>query len=562
MFENQYKIFAKYLIQNFRIKIIQIFLLSVFETLLEIFSIVVLIAALSILFTQGSSDNWFASFVLKFEYDFNNKLDLFYLIIFVYVLKNLILALIQWVKLDLCGKIFKELSQSTYQALLKKNSLFFNNFSSGDLAQNVISESEFTKGVIISFVGLFTELLIIITMFFLIASQNIYAAFITLIFLTISSYVYYFFMKQKNLSFGEKRQFFSIKIMNLLFHSLAHHKLIILSDKIKFFIKKFSNNISVIYKVARDQMVIQYSSRLWLECCILLILVFTISPLVETEDVSSSKISDILLISIISLRFVPSFSNILGSYSTIQYGSKAVSNIMNILKKEKTTPTYHIEKIVFNQLILENISFKYENNNETLIKNFNHNIKNNSLVGVKGENGSGKSTILRIISGLIEPDNGRVLMDKQSIYDDQAVNYNWKKNIGYADQKLVFSNETILKTIAFGEEEKNIDEQFVADCLKKLDLLDFFMKMPNKLNTFIGENGKNLSGGQLQKLNIARALYLNPKILILDEVTNNLDTKSQEKFVELIKSYKKNCLILIATHSEKVLNECDNMIEL
>ena len=85
---------------------------------------------------------------------------------------------------------------------------------------------------------------------------------------------------------------------------------------------------------------------------------------------------------------------------------------------------------------------------------------------------------------------------------------------------------------------------------------------PNKLNTFIGENGKNLSGGQLQKLNIARALYLNPKILILDEVTNNLDTKSQEKFVELIKSYKKNCLILIATHSEKVLNECDNIIEL
>ena len=100
-------------------------------------------------------------------------------------------------------------------------------------------------------------------------------------------------------------------------------------------------------------MVIQYSSRLWLECCIILILVFTISPLIDTEDVSSSKISDILLISIISLRFIPSFSNILGSYSTIQYGSKAVSNIMSILKNEKITPTYHIEKIEFNQLILK-----------------------------------------------------------------------------------------------------------------------------------------------------------------------------------------------------------------
>ena len=108
MFENQYKIFAKYLIQKFRIKIIQVFLLSVFVTFLEIFSIVVLIAALSMLFTQGSSDNWLDSFILKFKYDFNNKLDLFYLIILVYVLKNLILAFIQWVKLDFVEKYLKK----------------------------------------------------------------------------------------------------------------------------------------------------------------------------------------------------------------------------------------------------------------------------------------------------------------------------------------------------------------------------------------------------------------------------------------------------------------------
>ena len=203
-----YKDFVKYLFKNFRFKAIQILILSILETLLEIFSIIIIIGALTILLTKDTSYGWLANFVGKFDYDFNNQLSLFYLIIFIYIIKNAGLALIQWLKLDLCGKIFKNISQSTYQALLKKNNLFFNNFSSGDLAQNVIAESEFTKGVIISFVAFITELLIIMMMFVIIGLQNLYAASFTILFLSISSYIYYFFMKKKNISLGEKRQFF------------------------------------------------------------------------------------------------------------------------------------------------------------------------------------------------------------------------------------------------------------------------------------------------------------------------------------------------------------------
>ena len=175
-----YKDFIKYLFKNFRFKTIQILILSILETLLEIFSIIILIGALTILLTQGSTEGWLANFVGKLDYDFNNQLNLFYLIISIYIIKNASLAFIQWIKLDLCGKIFKKISQSTYQALLKKNNLFFNNFSSGDLAQNVVSESEFTKEVIISFVTIITELLIIIMMFVIIGSQNFYTALITI----------------------------------------------------------------------------------------------------------------------------------------------------------------------------------------------------------------------------------------------------------------------------------------------------------------------------------------------------------------------------------------------
>jgi len=557
-----YKDFVKYLFKNFRFQTIQIFILSILETLLEIFSIIILIGALTILLTKGSSEGFISNFVGKFEYDFNNQLSLFYLIIFIYIIKNVGLAFIQWLKLDLCGKIFKKISQSTYQALLKKKNLFFNNFSSGDLAQNVIAESEFTKSVIISFVSIITELLIIMMMFMIIGLQNLYTASITISFLSISSYGYYFFMKKKNISLGEKRHFFSIRIMNLLFHSLGQHKLIVLADKIKFFLKRFSDKIKIIYQVSRDQMTIQYSSRLWLECCVLLILVFTITPLIKSENISPTKISDILLISIISLRFVPSFTNILGSYSTIQYGVKAVSNIMNILRDQKDESIIQPTNIQFNELTLKSIHFKYENNKEFVIDNFNKIFKNKSLVGIKGDNGSGKSTLLKIIAGLIKPDTGQVIINQKSIYDDETLFYNWKKNVGYADQKLIFSNENVLKTVAFGEEDQNIIQDRVIDCLEKVGLLDFFMSKTDKLNMLIGENGLKLSGGQLQKLNIARALYLKPKILILDEVTNNLDIKSQEELLKLLNLLKNESLIIMATHSDNVLKKCDLIINL
>ena len=260
-------------------------------------------------------------------------------------------------------------------------------------------------------------------------------------------------------------------------------------------------------------MTIQYSSRLWLECCGLLILVFTITPLIKSENISPTKISDILLISIISLRFVPSFSNILGSYSTIQYGVKAVSNIMNILKDQKDQIIIQPNDIQFNELTLKSLHFKYENNKEFVIEDFNKILKNKSLVGIKGDNGSGKSTLLKIIAGLIKPDTGQVMINQKSIYDDEILFYNWKKNVGYADQKLIFSNESVLKTVAFGEDDQNINQDRVADCLEKVGLLDFFMSKTDKLNMLIGENGLKLSGGQLQKLNLARALYLKPKSL-------------------------------------------------
>jgi len=563
----KYKDFFFFLFSSNKIKLIQILFLSLLEAVLEVFSIAVLIGALTFALGQNNIGNEFIKIFIEHKFiQYSQIINLFYLVIFVYLLRNILLIFLNWLKLDLCGKIFKKISETTYETLLKKNYLFISNYTSGDLAQNVIGESQFTKDVIVSFVSLITQVLIIIFMFLLIFLQKPLIGFLTIIFIISASFIFYFFVKKTNIHLGEKRQRYSIEIMNLLFQSIAAHKLIVLRNKINFFLNKFSSKINEIYKISRDQTTIQYSSYLWLESCILLILVFSLTPLLNTANKPNEKISEIVLVAVISLRFIPSFSTILNSYSTIQFGQKAVLNILELLKNKnynvEKDQSYNNNKINIDQLELRSVSFKYKESNNFILKDFNFSTKNNLLIGVKGKNGSGKSTLLNIISGLIKPQSGNLLLNGQSIYDEENIYFNWKKKIGYVDQNFFFTNESVLKNIGFGEEKEKIDVKKVEDCLQKVDLLTFFQSQPQGLNMLIGENGLKLSGGQLQRINIARALYSNPSILILDEATNNLDTDSQKKLLDLLITLKKTSLIFIATHSESLIKECDNIIYL
>ena len=138
----------------------------------------------------------------------------------------------------------------------------------------------------------------------------------------------------------------------------------------------------------------------------------------------------------------------------------------------------------------------------------------------------------------------------------------YRSCVGYVDQKFHFINDTIKKNIAFGEKDEQVNGDKVIECLQMVGMLDFFMNKNQKLNTLIGENGTKLSGGQLQKINVARALYANPQILILDEATNNLDVKNTEDLVELIRLLKKNMLIFLVSHSKDILDNCDDIINL
>ena len=209
---------------------------------------------------------------------------------------------------------------------------------------------------------------------------------------------------------------------------------------------------------------------------------------------------------------------------------------------------------------MKNISFKYDNNKDHILKKLNIKINLNNSVGIFGKSGSGKTTFLDIISGLVSPSDGSITID------DKLINNNFlrrklQNNISYISQKTTVINDTLMKNICFGIEEKDIDIDRYNQTLEISELKDVEQNFDNNLKK-VGDFGKNISGGQLQRIGIARALYQNKEILIFDEATNALDEILEKKIVSNLIDLKKGKILIFVSHNQDLLKNFDNIYEL
>ena len=181
----------------------------------------------------------------------------------------------------------------------------------------------------------------------------------------------------------------------------------------------------------------------------------------------------------------------------------------------------------------------------------------NSKNCIIGESGAGKSTFLDIFMGLVEPIQGEIYIDNKKT---RLSNSNWQDYIGFVSQNIYITNDTLKSNIAFGFDDAEIDENKILECLKTCNLIDFVDKLKNGINTKLSDLGTNISGGQKQRIGIARALYTSPKILVLDEPTNNLDDKNQYIIIKNLLKLKDTTL-LVTTHKNELISEFDNTFE-
>ena len=229
-----------------------------------------------------------------------------------------------------------------------------------------------------------------------------------------------------------------------------------------------------------------------------------------------------------------------------------LENSQKIIQKKIKT-----KKINFKKNIKLNIKkFSFNNKANYLFKNVNIEIKKNSQVGIMGESGSGKSTIIDIFCGFQKNKYSKLIIDGKDIFKTENLE-NWHNSIGYVPQNIIILNQSLRENILFGADKNHFDDNILRDLIKKVDLENFFKKSNNGFSQVLKQDGLNISGGEKQRIGIARALINDPDLIILDEATSGLDTETENKVLDTIKKLKKTSIIV--SHRYNALKNCDKI---
>ena len=259
------------------------------------------------------------------------------------------------------------------------------------------------------------------------------------------------------------------------------------------------------------------------------------------------------------MKIIPSFNKLAAAYQSIKYSLPSLQHIEALTPKRNTFSAKEQKPITFAQKIaFENIDFKYQTGTNYVFENFSFQLSKNTSLGIVGESGKGKSTLINLLLGLLNPQAGAITTDGQNISHNLK---QWQSMIGYVPQSIYLLETTLRENIAFGLDEEKIDNTRVNEVIRCAQL-DSFIQQPEELYRPIGERGLDLSGGQVQRIGIARALYHNPEILVFDEATSALDGSTEEEVLKTIKELSKTKTIIMISHKRENLDFCNKIITL
>ena len=326
-----------------------------------------------------------------------------------------------------------------------------------------------------------------------------------------------------------------------------------------FFIQKFSNPAKNFAKNQATAQIIGFLPRYLFEAIAFAGLLLIILYLMRRSSNFISILPILSLYIYAAYRLIPATQQLYSSFISLRYADTAIETIYKT-QPIKFNLNSSNKKIDFKKEIsLKNITYFYPKSIKTNLNKISLKIFANTSIGVVGHTGSGKTTLIDIILGLLQPQEGILKVDGIIIKKNNLLL--WQKNIGYVPQQIFLTDDTLTSNIAFGIDDKLIDHKIVERVSKIANLHDFVInQLPEKYNTIIGERGIRLSGGQRQRIGIARALYNNPNVLILDEATNSLDNLTESNLMNSLNNLKNKITIILIAHSINTVKKCDQII--
>ena len=528
---------------------------SIFASLLEVLGLGLLIPIVSSLFDDTFYLR-FNEYALKSGFpEFTNESFLFlciFLLPIIFISKNLFLFFFHRIEANLIYETLTEFSKKIYKIFLFQKYNFYINEKSSNFVNKLGSEFNVLHNYIIASVNFLTEIIILFALLFFllfIAFEEIAIIFFIVL---ISTFIFYLIFYKKIKNFGALRKKFDLKKTNLILETLKGIKEIKIYKREEIFENDYNVNNELIYGFSKKYYVLQKIPKLFFEAISILTLSIFIFILTNNND-SSEIIIKLTVVTGAIIRILPSLNKVINSFNIKKYSLPAVEDIFKFLKRLK------IKKIISNKnsirtfedkILIKKVEFAHKNKKENLkiFKNLNLAIKKGEKISIIGHSGSGKSTLVDLILGFLKPDKGELTVDNINVKNFFSNNI-----ISYCPQSIHIFNTSIEKNISLESQVDKIDINKIQKLKRICQLNTFFSKKKNDQN-FFGEGGSKVSGGQKQRIGIARALYFNPKILILDESLNAIDNKTGKKiFQNIVKNYPKLTIILV-THSKVLAN--------
>jgi ATP-binding cassette subfamily C protein len=565
IFVNKYSIFFNFLNFKEKIKFFLIILILFFQSLLEALSVGLVIPVLSLILKKDTIQQYLWLLPYYNDQKYYIIIILSFILLF-FLLKSLYIyhaTLFVYKFAYLCQNKIKEIIFQNYidldyeDYLEEKSSVFINNITT--------QVSLLTMYFVIPCLSLISEGLILISILVMLIFFEIKSFLIIFALILISIFLGYKILSKTLRKLGKNKEELEAESVKVVQNSIGLLKVTKLYNLEDIFFSHFKNiNKNLAYIQSRF-LTFQNIPRSILE----LIIFLAISILVLILIFLNYKESDILLVTGLfaaaGFKIIPSVNRIILNMQNLKYASSSVDSINKIFSKFQNS---NQKKIFINESIInfnskiefKDCSFSYKKNIHTFILDkLNFNLIKGKKIGITGKSGVGKTTFLDILLGILSPTTGHIMLDGHKV---DLNNLYWKKIVSYVPQSTFLIEGTLKNNIAISRSDNDINTFLIRQLISATSL-DKELKERSDLveNIIIGEKGINLSGGQIQRIAIARALYKKPKILVMDEPTSALDSYNEEKIMNLLIS-DKDLTLVVVSHKKSALEKCDEIYEL
>ena len=544
-----------------------VFFLSILSSLAESISIAMLIPFVSFFVNP---ENYLFNILFVNFFSFFNLVDqknilasIAFGFIFIVLLSSFIK--LKYIKSSnlLTDNITSDFRIKIFKFLINQDFGYYFKHGSNEIMSNLSQKTGSFTIIIFSYIDIINSFLISVAIIAVLIFNEPFYTPLIIIFIILFFFIIFKIKSAAVLKKGQNVNLNQNFMIDIFQNTVGYLPEIIIYNVRKFFLGTLSKLSKEIAISTSDVRTIGMTPKIYLETFVIILVILVVYFSDFSERSIESNISYLAILAFGTQKCLPLINNIYTLSIRFKKSVPTINSFLKILdeKNENKINENEFEALIFEKSIkLENLSFRYNTDLSNILNKFSFEIKKGDKIAIKGPTGSGKSTLVNIISGLLKPSEGKIFIDDKLI--DISNIMNWQKNLAIVPQTVFLNDATILENIAIALDIKSIDLEKAKNSAKLAQIDTYIESLPNKYYEKVGERGVRLSGGQRQRMGIARALYRDAKVIILDEPTNALDTETEKNVMDSITKLDRDITLIMISHSDSSLKYFDKIINL